>query len=101
MSYIVYWTTTIKPMDEVVVAVGYQHLLIVVPAEEIEAQAYLDTAPRDDDSWHGAAFRLTEKGINLFRHGVAGPPYGFREWPEGKEEPDWTRYPIGKSLSLK
>jgi hypothetical protein len=101
MSNIVYMTTNVKPSDEIVLAIGYHQLVAAVPKEEVVAQAYRAGAPREGDMWRCAAFRLTDTGINIFRHGIVGPPRGFQEWPEGLEEPDWDRYPIRSELALR
>lgn len=101
MANIVYMTTNIKPSDEIVVALGFQQLTAVVPEEEVLAQAYRQGAPREGDQWRCAAFKLSDRGIYIYRHGTAGPPRGFQEWPEGLEEPDWSRFPrMERELSL-
>lgn len=88
MSNVVYWTTNIKPMPDIVVANGLSRLEPRVSLKEITGQTYLATRPRpEDEGYHGAAFRLTEQGMQLYLDGIAGPPEGFQVWPDGVPEP--------------
>lgn len=96
MANVVYTTTLTKPGNEVALANALYELLVCVPLDEVLEQAVEQSGPRPSDSGRALCFRLTDKGLSLYRHGFVPPPQNFREWPKDKPEPDFSRYPIDR-----
>lgn len=94
MSNIVYTTTETKPGPSVMLANAYAVLVEVIPAGDILGQAISDYVPRGADAGFILCFKLSDAGIETYRDGISGAPKGFREWPAGAPEPDFSEYPI-------
>jgi len=98
MANVVYTTTLTRPMPEVALKNALDELLTVVPAKEILAQAFSENAPSKDDEGRALAFRLTDAGLGIFLTGTVGPPPNWKEWPQGVPEPDFSTYPLDRSV---